>query len=307
MIKVAVIAGSAGATDKLNDYDVTGGNIQYYDIYDNKLKGNRILWMIRNMAMFIINIRKFDALLLIYVCKAHYIYAYIAKVFGVPTIAHWIGTDVYKLLHSKRKYPGLHKYTIHLACSNELQEELATKGVSAKVLIIEPGHISIDIAKMPELHAVCIYMPNGRELFYGYDILSKVINKYPQVDFYIVANNNSDLFPQPNAKMLGWISREEMDSLYNKISIVIRCVAHDGWSQIVTEGLFKGKEIIYNFSKIPYTRKAATFEQICKEMDDILLNPPTPCRDAHEYALKNHKPQMYSERMANEIRELLNV
>ena len=71
-------------------------------------------------------------------------------------------------------------------------------------------------------------MPDGREEFYGYNVLKEVFQYESQIKFYIVANSNANLFSEfENVEVMGTLSLVQMEELYDKISIVIRNVKHE--------------------------------------------------------------------------------
>jgi len=205
----------------------------------------------------------------------------IAKFFNKKVITHWIGTDVRVAVEGKTDFSKL-KGIKHVVCFEALQDDLKKLGLSADILPITPFNLKFDIAEMPKEHAVIIYMPKGKESDYGYKEIVRVFPKYPNVVFYIVANDDTSKFNYPNVRVLGQLPLEKMEELYNKVSICLRIHISDGLSMSVLEAMAKGKKIIWN-CKYPFAYPGSTTEEICNSLDQILKNKPEPDIKAHDF------------------------
>lgn len=212
----------------------------------------------------------------------------LVKLFGVKTITHWIGTDVRYAVEGKTDLTKLHNVDKHVVCFEALQEDLYKLGISADILPITPFNLEFKIAEMPKSHAVIIYMPKGVEDDYGFDEIERVFPKYPNVPFYIVANDDKEKFAAyPNVYPLGRLTKDEMETLYNKVSIVVRIHISDGLSMSVLEGLAKGKKVVWN-CKYPFAYPGSTTDEICNSLDEIFKNPPQADTEAHTFINKEY-------------------
>jgi hypothetical protein len=207
---------------------------------------------------------------------------FICKLLGKKVVAHWIGTDVYNFTKDIYGYRYLSLIDKHLVCSAPLQRELAEKKLFADILPIIPFNMDFAPISMPLEHAVLLYVPKGREEFYGIDLIEKTINYFKNLIFYIVANDNRNVFYQNNVKVMGWLNTNEMEKLYHKISIVLRVPKHDGLSMLVIEALAKGKNVIYNYAH-PYVNFVTTYDDIRIAIENILSKTPTINLEASNY------------------------
>lgn len=244
--------------------------------------------LLQNNVKFISAIKWFRAML-----KVDYIYnvytsehiwkkALLCKLFGKKIITHWIGTDAYNAIKLKKKYR--YKFIdFHFACFESIQDELKCIDINSVVLPIFPYKMDLSLSKMPDIHACLIYMPAGKEEFYGFNVLKKIFSEFGKLKFYIVANDNKDFFSDfPNVEVLGELSIEEMNEIYNRISIVIRLPKHDGLSMSVIEALGKGKIVLWNYH-YPYVNYVENENDIIRCINHVLETKPIVNIKEHEF------------------------
>lgn len=251
-------------------------------VYGPTVVRNPFAWGIRLVPFLM----KVDVVYWIFVIRRPVVYR-IIKLLKKRLVLHWIGSDVQNALQEPerfRKIAGM--ASVNLVCYEGLQKELASIGIAAAVVPIVPFSINLDLAGVPESHAVLVYMPTGREELYGYDRIKKVAEAFPELPFYIVANDDWELFGLPNIKVMGKLSHEDMDELYDSISIVLRNTRHDGYSMSVIEGLAKGKEVIWNHEH-SQTHYADSVEEICACIDEIIATNPAPNRKGSAFVQQN--------------------
>lgn len=207
-----------------------------------------------------------------------------AKLIGKKVITHWIGTDVLNAISGEVGFLGHSLVDHHFSCYEPLKKELQLIGIQSTVLPIVPFNMNLTIGKMPDTHGVMIYMPENRLEHYGYSELCYVFEQFPNLQFHIVANSGEGAIFEKyrNVTAHGWLDMEAMEELYEKISIVIRFIKHDGLSMSVIEGLIKGKKVIWNnrYHGVVY---AETKEAICNELKEILKISPYTDIDVSNY------------------------
>lgn len=207
----------------------------------------------------------------------------LAKLFRTKIVLHWIGTDVFFATQDKDNYKRIAKAAdLNLVCYDGLRKELNGIGIDALTVPIVPYNINLNSAKTPNHHKVLVYMPTNREDWYGYNTIMTVAKAFPDIEFLIVANSNHDLFSNKNITSLGHLSHEEMDKLYDQISIVLRCTKHDGYSMSIIEGLSKGKTVIWNHEH-PFATYACSSKDIISAIHTITQNPPQFNKNGREY------------------------
>lgn len=266
------------------------------------VKEKRKIIRIKNV---ILNVLRADAIYTTFCglySKINFTIFFISKIQKKVTINHWIGTDVLFAQKDVQRTRKMQKYIkYNFAGSQLLQGELKEIGIESEVVPIVLSDISINISKMPNEHAVLVYLPKGREEFYGYDIVKQLIHDYSDIFFYIVANDKSSLFDSSNVRMLGNVPVERMDDIYDKISILLRIPAHDGLSMMVLEALAKGKSVIYKYD-FPYTYKASNYVETKEVLTRIISKgPPKPNFEASKYIAKNYKSESYISKILEAI------
>lgn len=238
---------------------------------------------VRRLYRYIRAIRDCDIVINMFVTNRSVLLARIAHFFRKPFVAYWIGTDVYNFLN-KRSF-STRFFDANWAYAYSLKEELEPSVSPVEKITLYPLDMDYTLAKMPKEHAVMMYIPEGKEEFYNYELAVQLINAFPNLQFHIVANGKSELFSQQNVTAHGFISTEEMNELFNKISIVVRAPLHDGQSLSIMEGQLKGKYVIYNMLW-PYTIRAQTSEDFQNEIGRLITKPPQVQIAAHDFAVQ---------------------
>lgn len=182
-------------------------------------------------------------------------YLTLATILKKKIVLHWIGTDVLLAAEAYQKsgevintnYPH-----IDLVCAPHLKDELSQIGISAEYVPIFPPDILFEPLPLPDNHAVLSYIPEKRAEFYGIRELRYLAEKFPHIDFHVVANSGeSDAKPLPNIVYHGFLHWEELRELYKKCSILFRYTKHDGLPVMLIEALGLGRHVIFSF-KYPY-------------------------------------------------------
>jgi len=231
--------------------------------------------------------------------------AKISSLLGKKVITHWIGTDVRVAVEGKTNINGYKKLDSNVVCFKALQEDLKELGLQANIIPITPFNLHFDICDMPQEHACLIYMPTGCENYYGFEEISRVFPQFPNLKFYIVANNDKEKFSAyPNVEVLGRLTLKEMEDIYNKISFIIRIHISDGLSMSVLEAMAKGKKIIWN-CEYPFAYPGKTTEEICVGVKDILKTKPEPDVAAHDFIASEYTKENFLRDFDKEIKRVL--
>lgn len=207
-----------------------------------------------------------------------------AELMEKKIVIHWIGTDVYNLLHNNSYLSEYPKNIIHLSGSKLLHDELEKCGISSSIVPIVPFNMDFTISKMPENHAALIYLPSGKEAFYGVDLIKKLAEAHKDILFHIVANDYCAELDFPNVVFHGRLNLDEMSQLYDQISVLIRLPEHDGLSMMIIEALIKGKTVLYKYEH-PYTITPASmkFEDVERSFAKILDSKPKINKEASDF------------------------
>lgn len=192
---------------------------------------------------------------------------------NIPVIVHWIGSDVIRLRDHIAEHgtPPAYQFdhiTRHLADSPALAAELKELGVETDVVRLLPRSVNADAGPLPDAPAVLVYLPSGAEDFYRIDIIKSLAAAWPQVPFYIAANDGNDVGDCPaNMQFLGEV--KNMDALYRKVSVLIRICRHDSLSAMVLEALARGRYVIYS-EPFRHTLQASDTETAMTQLAALL-------------------------------------
>ena len=168
--------------------------------------------MLKKHIKWLQSMKKVDVVYNVSTSNHFWMQAKAAKLMHKKVMTHWIGTDVLHVSEGKTNPTKLSIVDKHFACFSELQKELHDNGIEAEVLPIIPFNLKFTLNKMPQEHAVLIYMPDGREEFYGYEVLKDVFQHASNTNFYIVANSSSEKFSMyKNVEVLGILSLDQLE------------------------------------------------------------------------------------------------
>lgn len=193
---------------------------------------------------------------------------------SIPIIRWWVGTDVPDCFKDWRR--GISSrvlnrlVAVNVAVAPHLQTELAGYGVSSlvipSVLDSEPERLT---PNDPKVHckALLVYLPNrqgqDRE-FYGERFVRTAIQKNPDINFVVVADDDHTLAPYPNVESLGWV--DDMEPVWKRVSGVLRVTTYDGLPRMILECLLRGKYAIYSWP-LPGAWLAKTEEDVQRQVE----------------------------------------
>lgn len=161
----------------------------------------------------------------------------------------WQGTDV--LLAQKRaKDSSINSkyidYSTHFSDSKYLIEELQEIGINANLLYFKHLDSHITPVERYECISVYSYIAEGKEEFYGLDVLLPIFEKFPEIEFKIFGTNGKSYPKFANVTYYGWVDNDTYQDISIHTPIFIRLTEHDGYSRSVLEALSFGNEVIWN-------------------------------------------------------------
>ena len=223
-------------------------------------------------------------------------YVKIARRYKKDVVIHWVGSDVLHLPERIDLFRPYFEGVKHLTCSEMLQKELEECEVFADHIPLVPYDMDLNIQPIPEKHAVMVYLPEGKEEFYGSHHVRILALEYPDITFHIVANEGFDELRLPNVCFYKKMNFDELNELYKKVSVLVRLTEHDGLPMMMLESLAKGKSVVYRFTH-PYvsTPKSLEREDVIAAFDEIVSKPPVLNEEGSRYVREFYSPDSVME------------
>ena len=220
-----------------------------------------------------------------------------------PWILHWIGTDVLSF-REKKASRGWRRFIVSrlvykravqfLSDSRYLLDELNQLGLEADVVKLLPNKIDIGVQPLPDKFSVLAYWPDHREAFYRGERVFRLAEMFPDVEFKVAKATKSDKTVPPNVTFLG--NQEDMESVYNGVSVFIRTPEHDSLSAMVLEALTRGRYVIYNQHSITGCHCADSVEECADALKDI-MKQSAPNHEGAEFVRKNFNVEMEAQNL----------
>jgi hypothetical protein len=307
-----LIYGTTSHSNRLAEILMQDNSIEVIDLAKQFCKHAKarfpIFFYIERIKKMVLAIYKADLIYTIFMgnfSKYNFIFFLVARILKKTTINHWIGTDVLIAKKNMHKCAIMQKLIKYNYCGSKiLYDELKEINIKSEIVPIVLQDIPHCISKMPDNHKILVYLPQGREVFYGLNIVKKLIYKFKDIEFYIVGNDSDIFSGVRNVKMLGHVSLLEMNNIYDRISILLRIPEHDGLSLMLLEALAKGKYVIYKY-EFPYTFTARSYEEAEKAINIILKKEKKPIanKEASEYIVKNYSTRLYINKILEKMHE----
>ena len=168
--------------------------------------------------------------------------------FNRPIFFHWIGTDVYRLINDSFLKRQLKKYFIlsplvkNLVVWDNLKSELSQFNVKSTVLPLVKLGSKKNIPPLPEKFSILTYVPFKRWEYYNGDMILKLAEKFPDIDFHLLAAEGKTV-KSSNVYTYGFV--EDVTPFYKNNLILIRVTRHDGLAKMVLEALSYGRQVLW--------------------------------------------------------------
>lgn len=267
------------------------------------VEGKTVLSKIWRYIKMMVAISKCNVVCFVFVDERAVRLMKFAKMLGKKVVFFWIGSDVFRLMEGSLKPTS--EPDIHVADGDGLVGELRDCGIISQSVPIVPN-ISSSIAKMPQHHSVMLNIPDDRLDFYNYDAAVSLIRMFPDTKFVVVRSNSPELYDYPNVDFRGVVDPENMNDVYDDVSIIWRFPEHDGLSLASMEALTKGKYIISRFP-FPNAMQAETFEEGVEQLRKLLEGTPYVNEEGRQYALQNFTQESSGRTFCGCLNKLMGV
>ena len=170
----------------------------------------------------------------------------IARRRGVPVVVIWAGTDVLTATQD----PGLLEIVkqdrnVNISDGPWLVDELRGLGVDATYVPVTAIDAVAEPKPLPERFRVVSVLPEPRRAFYGEKAVYSIAREFPDIRFTVVGKGARNPVAPSNVEFLGYI--DQMPSLLDASSVLLRMPKHDGKSMIVLEALARGRHVIWTY------------------------------------------------------------
>jgi len=226
-----------------------------------------------------------------------------AKLLGIRTIAHWVGTDVALVKGGRRRlWERLSRpfVDLHLAVHLPLTQELSGLGITARYLPNLSTNLRAELLPLPSSPTVLCYTPAVRQRLYGVEQLLRLARRLPKVNFLSCGAEAPPLNVPSNWQHLGNVS--EMRPLYEQVRVLIRPTMRDGLCRMVLESLGYGRQVVWTqpFPAVHFARDDDELLAATKHALNAGIN-----RAGYELILRHFNRRRKSYRLAEIYRSLL--
>jgi len=228
------------------------------------------------------------------------------KIWKKKILVTWRGSDV--LIANKNIfYQFLSKnfqflVNMNTTLSQKLVDELKNIGIPAK-LQPNPVYKLYNICELPLNKKVAVYLPDSSDYrwnFYQGDIIKKLVNDFPDVEF-IILGNKGKRFTEKNVKCFEWV--ENMENIYKQVRVVIRLPVHDGLSNTILEATSMGRHVIASSVNFSFCKIASNYQEVKKYLEDLLENL-TLNNEGSDFVHKNYDLEKITKELIEIYKEL---
>jgi hypothetical protein len=194
----------------------------------------------------------------------------VAKLLGLATVAHWIGSDVAAVRRGRQRVKlrlCLPFVDLHLAVHRPLVEELAGLGVNARHQPNLSVHLQTGELPWPEEPAVLCYTPPTGGGLYGVPRLLKLAGRLSGVKFYSCGAAGPPAGAPPNWEHLGLL--DDMGPAYARARVLVRPTRRDGLPRMVLEALGYGRRVVWT-QPFPHVLTARTDGELERAVHEAL-------------------------------------
>jgi hypothetical protein len=227
-------------------------------------------------------------------------------------VLHWIGSDTLywrAMLHSAASASpraraslalrrNILRSAVHLAGAPWLAREVEALGFSVEFVPVPALLPAWDPPALPKRPTFLVYLPEGREAFYGWQLVVEAAASFPAGRFLVLKHRPIAHAPA-NVEFLGNIEFSKMPSLFAASTALLRLPEHDGMSLMVLEALAFGRYVIWNYpfeGCIHCPREAEALRvslETCARLTDI--------NDSGRDAIDPWRPARVIETLANAL------
>lgn len=176
-----------------------------------------------------------------------------ARLLRKPRVIHWVGSDIEyfrntKVLHKQMRNPRI-KHLTEVAWT---ADELNQLGLQSDIVPLPLRHYSGAIKPLPVRFTILLYVPKSRPDFYGKAKYQRLLARFEgeNIRVFVVGGGHLDAPPGVEVHNLGW--RDDLRSILEQVTLLIRLTPRDGLSLMVLEALSFGRYVMWS-KPFPFT------------------------------------------------------
>jgi hypothetical protein len=170
-----------------------------------------------------------------------------ARLTRKPRVIHWVGSDIEYIRNATSLRNQLHSMAIkHLTEVSWTAEELRGLGLQSDIVPLPIRHRSSTVKALPQRFTIMLYLPKSRPEFYGKRKYEAMLREFAAEKLRVFVVGGGDLQAPEGTEVinLGW--RDDLRSIYEQVTVLIRLTPRDGLSLMVLEALSFGRYVMWS-------------------------------------------------------------
>jgi len=229
---------------------------------------------------------------------------------GVALVRTWVGSDCLWALHHQPTRRFAHDLVrlgaLQLTVADHLTDELAQIGLPATTTpSIAPGLVSDgELPPWPQRFSVLCYLPSRRRVFYGGEIFDGLVRAFPEVDFVVLCDGETDYRGRPNVTSID--HADNVAAVMARCSVLVRPAMHDGMPKMVLEALSLGRQVIasYAYRHCHHARRPSDYGEILRAIQREPQMNVDGCRHVRTAFAVERTTGIFLDRLSSQIEQV---
>lgn len=193
-----------------------------------------------------------------------------ARLTHKPRVIHWVGSDIEYFRNTAWLRKQLHSMAIkHLTEVCWTAEELRGLGLESDIVPLPIRHRSSTVKALPERFTIMLYLPKSRPEFYGKRKYEAMLKEFAaeQLRIFVVGGGDLQAPEGTDVINLGW--RDDLRSIFEQVTVLIRLTPRDGLSLMVLEALSFGRYVMWS-KPFPHCMQVRTRDELISGLRSLL-------------------------------------
>jgi hypothetical protein len=193
-----------------------------------------------------------------------------SRIMRKPHVIHWVGSDIARLCESPQTLKMIRdRGALHLAEVEWTAQQLRDIGFEPQIVPLPPRHSNVVIRPLPDRFTVMLYVPRTRAGFYGMRAFERLMDdlRGEPVRYVVVGGGDIEAPADVEVENLGW--RDNLQDVYERVSVLVRYTPRDGLSLMVLEALWFGRHVLWT-QDFPFTGHITSYADMLSEVRKLL-------------------------------------